>query len=376
MSPENTPEKSPVGVANKRVTMSTIAEAIGVTKTTVSLALRNRPSVSKATTLKIQELANKLGYRTDPAISAIATSRWSKSSPECHRVMAYICHHARSLSVHKNCYHAPAKKRASELGYKLEIFYADEYPNAESITRVLYSRGIRGIIIPPIHNPNSKRILNLDWSKFTAVCCGTGRVRPPLHTVTPDTFAHTTLVWNVLNTAGYKRIGAVLYCHQPPAYDDLLRIGASSAAIQVQHLHESAKIPIHTGEFYNPQAVLEWYERYRPEVVLGFNESVGEDLEQNGIRIPEDVEFVNVISPEQTKWSGIVHQFDEIAERAVELLDSEIRHNQWGLPKNPSVVLVGPKWQKGSTLRVSPKIEEGKLISVETVEQLKEVATA
>lgn len=348
----------------KRITMSTIAEALGVTKTTVSLALRNHPSISQGTTQRVKDLAAKLKYRPDPAISAIATQRWSGGSPERHRVIAFVCQRSPSTITTQMVYLEAARLKAQDLGYKLERFYIDEYPNAQAITRVLYSRGIRGIIIPPIQSPNSKRAANLDWSKFTAVCCGIGRTRPPLHTVTPDTFAHTSLVWNVLKEAGYKRIGAALHCHHPVAHDDWLRIGASSAAIHLLELSESAEIPLYTGDFYDEKTLLAWYDRYRPEVVLGFNESVGQCLERGGVRIPEDTEFVSLMSPPDQKWSGIIHLFDNIAKKSVELLDSEIRHNHWGLPESPTVTLVLPKWNQGSTLRAVPEIVDGKLVAV------------
>ncbi|MDQ8186548.1 LacI family DNA-binding transcriptional regulator [Pelagicoccus sp. SDUM812002] len=350
--------------AHPRVTMSTIAQQIGVTKTTVSLALRDHPSISKATTEKVKTLAKKLGYRPDPAISAIATQRWSIGSPSSGRVIAYLRHEHEHAKSTQGVYLEAASRRAYELGYKLEPFNVDEYPNATSISRVLYSRGIRGIIVPPIANPNSKRVLYIEWDKFTAVCCGIGRVKPQLHTVTPDTFAHTHLVWKVLQEAGYKRIGAALMKHNPLAYDDLLRVGASTAAIHLLELEEAAKIPIFTGEFEDKKSLINWYEKHRPEVLLGFNQSVWETLDEAGFDLASETEFVSLLTPEGCEWSGIVHHYEEIAVKAVELLDSELRHNQWGLPKNPNTMLVVPKWNDGNTLRVKPELHEGRIVSI------------
>ena len=60
-----------------RVLMKDVAKEAGVHQTTVSLALRNHPSLPKSTRDRIQELAHSMGYRPDPAISAIAAQRWS-----------------------------------------------------------------------------------------------------------------------------------------------------------------------------------------------------------------------------------------------------------------------------------------------------------
>jgi len=192
--------------SNERITMRTLAERLGVTKTTVSLALRDHPGISTKTKERVVKLARELNYRPDPAISALAAQRWSGASPKRHRSIAFICHHLPAWKSQQFTYFGAAKARAEEHGFSLEPFFVDDYPSGEAISRVLYNRGIRGILIPPIFNPDSRRVMNLDWNKFTAVCCAIGRVRPALHTVTSDYFATTRMVWDMVAQAGYKRI--------------------------------------------------------------------------------------------------------------------------------------------------------------------------
>ncbi|MCH6255096.1 LacI family transcriptional regulator [Puniceicoccaceae bacterium K14] len=354
----NTPNEnsSPNGGSHKsqRVSMRLIAEKIGVTKTTVSLALRGHKSISAATRDKVKNLADKLGYRPDPAISAIAAQRWSSQSQDRHRVIAFLCHNDPRSKMYQKGYLPAAQKRAEEYGYKLEKFHVDEYPTAESVTRVLYARGIRGIIVPAIHNPESKRAINIDWSKFTAVCCGVGRVLPPLHVVTNDIFATTRLIWETVARAGHKRVGASLFCHSPIADDDWERVGASTAAMKLLGLSESEKIPIHTGHVDEEDSLMEWYEKYRPEVIIGFNQTVGETLERCGVKIPEDVEFISLISHSGSRWSGLFRHTNDIAIAAVDLLNNEIRENNWGQPAAPHATHIQPDWNQGSTYRFSP----------------------
>lgn len=261
--------------------MRTLAERLGVTKTTISLALRGHTSISQATRDRVSKLARELNYRPDPAIAAIAAQRWGCGSLERHRVVAFLCHRSPSLKVNQIEYHPGVKERAEELGYKIEVFFIDDYPNAESLTRVLYTRGTRGIIVAPIQNPDSKRAMNLEWDKFTAVCCGVGRVRPNLHTVSSDTFETTRRVWELVAKAGHKRIGAALHCHNPIADDDWQRIGASTAAIRFLNLSESVNIPIHTEDINDDALLMKWYERHRPEVVIGFNQSISRAFSHN-----------------------------------------------------------------------------------------------
>src|SRR5690606_2590603 len=109
---------------------------------------------------------------------------------------------------------------------------------------------------------------HLQWEKFTAVCCGIGRVRPPLHTVTSDHFMTTRLVWEVAAKAGYRRIGATLYFHDPVADDDWQRMGASSAAIQFLKMKESASIPFLSTRIHDDEALMKWYREYKPELII------------------------------------------------------------------------------------------------------------
>lgn len=331
--------------------MRTMAERLGVTKTTISLALRDHPSISKAMREKVNLLAREVNYRPDPAISAIAAQRWCASSPMRHRVIAFLCHHHSTAEHILSAYLPAAKERAEELGYKLEPFYLDDYPSADAVSRVLYNRGIRGLLIPQIMNPESKRVMRLNWEKFTGVCCGVGRVRPPLHTVTTDHFMTTRLVWEVAAKSGYKRIGASLHCHDPIADDDWQRIGASSAAIKLLQLSEAAEIPILTADVLDEKSLVEWYHRYKPELIIGFNQRTGEILERNNIRMPEDVEFISLMAGRGSKWSGILHHYDQISRISVEVLTNELRDNRWGLPELSNNILVRPEWHHGTTFR-------------------------
>src|ERR1051325_9261392 len=52
-------------------TMQRIADAAGVSRMTVSLALRNHPRISAATRERIRQVAERLGYHPDPEVSKL-----------------------------------------------------------------------------------------------------------------------------------------------------------------------------------------------------------------------------------------------------------------------------------------------------------------
>jgi len=55
----------------QRVTMRQVATRAGVHSTTVSLALRNHPSLPVETRERLQALAKEMGYRPDPMLGAL-----------------------------------------------------------------------------------------------------------------------------------------------------------------------------------------------------------------------------------------------------------------------------------------------------------------
>ena len=54
-----------------RVTLGEIAKAAGVSRATASRALQNNPLIAAATRQRVQNIAEKLGYRPDPEASRL-----------------------------------------------------------------------------------------------------------------------------------------------------------------------------------------------------------------------------------------------------------------------------------------------------------------
>ena len=61
-----------------RVTIQDIARRVGVSKTTVSNALRGLPKVSESLRQKIQNMADEMDYRPNPLASGLSQFRWSR----------------------------------------------------------------------------------------------------------------------------------------------------------------------------------------------------------------------------------------------------------------------------------------------------------
>ncbi len=114
----------------KSVTMKQIAAEAGVTQATVSLALNKSPLISEETRTKVNEIAARLGYRRNPYISALVTSRRKASGKRTSSrkpVLAFCTNSDESETGERFTSFLPvvvdsAAHRASEKGYRLDRF--------------------------------------------------------------------------------------------------------------------------------------------------------------------------------------------------------------------------------------------------------------
>src|SRR5262249_38940411 len=72
------------------ITQREVARRARVSQATVSLALRNHPSLPKKTRERVRALASSLGYRPDPALVALSRYRQKLRTPTFHGSIAFL----------------------------------------------------------------------------------------------------------------------------------------------------------------------------------------------------------------------------------------------------------------------------------------------
>ena len=114
-------------------------------------ALRNSPGVSSQTRKRILKISQKLGYVPDARIhSWMAQVREAKEKDLLPITWLNTIPTTPSWNQHKflSPYLEGAKERAKQLGYKIEEFWTHQ-PGMKmsTISRILYQRGIEGVIL-------------------------------------------------------------------------------------------------------------------------------------------------------------------------------------------------------------------------------------
>lgn len=249
-----------------RVSIRDLARLAGVSRTTVSLALRGSHEVSEETRKKIQALAAKHDYRSHPAVDALMQQVGRGVRVHDEEVVAFIRsgkevdeRAAGPLEILEG-----AREAAHRLGYRVEIFWAG-YMAADSVklARVLYNRGIRGVIWGTMPYPHPPVVF--PWEHFAPVACTQSVGVPRLPVVSINHTKGMATVIEELDRRGAKRIG-FLGRHVEEFRQDF---GWTTGTDLYRHRGGSAKIfRALPNDFPKHDWVNGWIQRHRLEALI------------------------------------------------------------------------------------------------------------
>ncbi len=340
------------------VTQQDIADRAGVHITTVSLALRDNPRLPPATRKRIQDLAEEMGYRPDPMLSALTVYRKRLKRARHQGVLAWLCPCVKEGgSVPSSTqYRCGAVERGQELGYQIEDFSIAELGRFR-LSRVLRARNIQGLLIPP--QSFNRTHINFDWENFSAVCFGFSVARPRLHLVTNAQYQSTRTAMRELRVRGYRRIGFVT-THN---IDERTNLNFSSGFLSEQRrfkpsdqipmlILNDSTIPAECEEFGR------WYGEHRPEVILALYRTVPELMRRLNIGYGE-CGYASLDADLDGNESGICQNYPLLGRTAVDFLVKMIQNNERGIPAERTQLLIEGVWVDGKTIRTKAGYRAG-----------------
>jgi len=319
-----------------------LAEALGVSRTTVSRALRDDPKVAEATRKRVREAAQAEDYRPDAVLSSLAANRW-RALPEGVRSTLAL------LNLSKRCLAAElvrqAREVAADFGYALDVVNQKDYPNQDAVFRVLRARGIRAVLLWSPDDPDFD--LQADVSAFSLLAAPVGMKQLPLHTVSAHHYRAGRLVTRKLAELGFRRPGLVIGLS--PRNQNLDMVAGAFRAEWERRLFEGRMPPVLEPR-WNQDRFLRWLERHRPDVLVSAAgiEWVLEWLGEAGLRVPEDVPVATVFGNEDQRWNlpGAYLPRATLLRTALHQLNALAQANERGLPTWPVSHLIEPCWRE------------------------------
>lgn len=333
--------------AGTPLTLDTIAQATNVSKATVSLALRDDPRITTDVKKKVQAMAAQFGYQRNAGLSVLSDLRW-RNHPT-YPTLAVITNTFEAQEPLR----ASFKENAQKKGYKLESFNLKKYSNFKRLSDVLYARGIQGVILVNVNNPQALK-RDFDWKRFAAVCCF--QKAPFPHKVGPDRHVAANFTWQTVRRAGYERIGLVA-----PKKNEQHQVAPIAVALTQQfvYLPKERQVPLFIKEpQMHPKAFRAWMKKHRPDAIIATDYRYYEQIVNLGYSIPRDVAFaLTRYSPEITESiAGTDYNLKAIGTHTIQLLDSLLRSFNFGFPETPLQLFTPVSWHEGDSLPNRKKI--------------------
>ncbi len=336
--------------------MQDVADRAGVTKTTVSLALRNDRRISGKTRERIHALAEEMGYKPNPLVSSLMTQVQAGKGVSKGTQLALLAPprnedraRAGGFSYGQNVY-AGIRKRAEQLGYGIDVIEPEEGRNSfEACVRVMRNRGIRGVILPPFQAPAREFPAEFDCEGFAVVAVGYSQAIEGVHRVAHSQFQIAYRLTREALCRGYRRIGL----HVSPEMNDRTGHkypgGFYAALNDIQGLaFSNRQVLIAHG---NPAALIDWVRKRKLDAVLTQYPDDHQVLQDEGFAVPGDLGFGLLSTTHaEPSMTGCFHDPVTLAAAAVDLVTSQLNRNETGKPAFPKTVLTPEVWVEGETL--------------------------
>ncbi len=338
----------------QRLTYKDVALAAKVDSSTVCLALNNSPKLPAETKKRIVAVARKMGYQRDPMLSALAAYRRAGLNPVFHGMLGWIVNSRNGydwqLTPEYRDYHAGAKERTAQLGYRLAVLDLHEYEsNPQRLAGVLRARNIRGVLVCP--QPVAHTLLSLNFDNLSAVSFGYTVQSPLLHLVTSHHYASIRMILDNLRARGYRRIGYAI----PDSHNERLEKNYMAGYLLDQRdWPADQRLTPFVGE---PRLgpFRQWLRAERPDAVVTTHYIFPKMIDTLRIKVPQKLGVAIISLADNVRnYAGIDEDSREVGRVATGLLATLVERGEKGIPERAQRVLVRGAWAEGATLRPPP----------------------
>lgn len=341
-----------------RVTLRDIAKQLGVSHSTVVMALRNDHSISPERRKQVRRAAKEMGYKPDPFLSGLAAYSRSRVSARERGVIAWVNHWKSPKRLRQfrefDAYWKGASESARRFGYRVDEVRWGMDCSPKRFEQILLARGIQGVLIPPHDELLDWK--DFDWEKFSVLRFGMSVQNPDSNQVTSDVFRAIVMAMRQIHEYGYRRIGFTVN------EEFNARLGGNflSGYFYAQTLLNSDPVlpPLLTTfkargdrDFTQQRRALErWLREYKPDAVLTTDIELPDLLRELGLRIGTDIAVAGTSILDIPMDAGIDQRSEAVGRIAVEMLVKQINVNERGEPPDPCRIMVESRWRDGSSL--------------------------
>lgn len=338
-----------------------IADVVGVSKSTVSLALRNDRSISAATREKIHAAAQKMGYKQNPLVAALMTQKRTGHAAEHAPVIAFIDYYGAPADPRRekagvtlgkeaveHLQHTAdlMEKATREMGYQLDYLRArDVGMTPERLAEIVAARSVQGIIF--LRPEGIAEPWQDMWSQQCVVELGGGSLVH--HQVRLNGLATMRRLIRELVARGYRRPGLAMQ----GSNDDFGRFNRLAFMEYYERMPSRQRVKPLLPVVWNREVFLHWWKSEKPDVVVSSDLAPLHWLRETGLDVPGEVGFAcrDLLPRQRAEAAGMDGRQDLRVQAAVRVLDGMLRHNERGLPEVPLSTTLCGQWVDGPSVR-------------------------
>lgn len=324
------------------VTLQHLGDKLGLSRTTISLALRNHPRISAATRKKVSATARKLGYEPDQVARALVTGR-------SNLIGVVVPNTADHVYAEVFC---GIEKAAQGSGYHV-LLSNGSFDTGHTAARIkeMMRLKIAGIITAPPFATDSAPLApfwkEIKRSGFPLVMLNRELKPPQFHQVTIDNKGGIRLAMEYLASQGHRRVayitGTVDIIPICQRYEAFREFCPQYNFDKDPQLIEYCDLSAQGG--YDGCARLWARLKNKPTAIMVFSDApslgVMRFLSAKRIRIPADVSVLGFDGTDSSEFSQVslstvATPLFEMGKQAFQLLQEEMDHPQ---TKPRSIVL-------------------------------------
>ena len=332
-----------------------LAKLAKVSKATVSLALRNHSRISRKTRERVQALATKHGYRVNPLVAAqMSAIQMGKRAASSASTVGFVAPKTLSeakedLKTPLRYYYDGVKQRAEELGFTIDyITLLPEDTTNRRLNSILAARGICGVIFAPLTEDYPLDDFEFDWEGHALVALENTFRKPKIHSICNDEFETITRMVEQLESKGYQRIGMAMWELEDSHVKHIWLAGFR--AYQAL-LPKPRRIEQFITKDWSKDTFLAWFRKCRPEVIICIDDLPMKWLQEEGLRVPDDVGQASLYwLPSRPHLAGFYQNHESMGAAAIDLLSAQLYRNERGIPAQPKKVLIQSVWHDGPSL--------------------------
>jgi len=333
-----------------------IASAAECDVSTVSLALRNDPRISEAKRLRIQEIAQEMGYQPDHRVSRLMNHLRRGHYPSYFTTVALLVGYEnpnqwKDMGSLKQLVQG-FNDCADSLGVRVDVIWAaDPELSPKRLNQILRQRGIKGLIVTRL--PDNYPWEEFPWQEYCTLRQSEAVFVPGMRTFRQNHILESLLSVKRIHELGYERPALFLSASHPRFMKERWRMG---------YVHQTLSLygksgPIHEMTQEDTEATEQFLDEHQPDVMLGSTAGL---LLNNTLLAYRTIHPTGraalARTPEETYIAGVEESLRSLGSWSLTYLVDLIQHNRIGFPQNPETTIFDGTWRDAPSLPPKDKL--------------------